>query len=303
MQANLKFTSLLERDRPTLLDGGLATQLEAQGCDIGNGLWSASLLGSNPQAIVAAHRAYLDVGAECVATASYQASREGYAKLGMSHEQADAMMLLSVDLARQAVEESGSSAAVAASLGPYGAMLHDGSEYTGDYGVTSVTLSDFHAPRLRVLDQSNADALALETVPSMQEAEVLADLLRGCKTPSWLSFSCRDDKHICDGTRISEAAKLFVDHPKVVAVGINCTSPQYVPALVGELRVALPDKFVLAYPNSGETFDSKSNSWSGTVTPGDCATAASEWISAGAKAVGGCCRMGPEHIKAMAGLI
>ena len=300
MQPDSRFIDLLERDQPLLLDGGLATQLEAQGCDIGNELWSASILQTDPDAIVAAHHAYLAAGAECLATASYQASREGFATRGMSHDEADALMLLSVALAQRARLEAESDAAIAASLGPYGAILHDGSEYSGDYGVTSEVLRDFHSTRLRLFDAAGADVIALETIPSLQEATVLSDLLRDCKTPSWISFSCRDEKHISDGTAIADVARLFAGHPSVVAVGVNCTPPQYAAALVRELRIAAPDKLAMAYPNSGETFNVSNNSWSGTVTPGDCATAAIEWIEAGAKVVGGCCRMGPEHIRAMA---
>ncbi len=303
LQPNSKFIRLLERKRPLLLDGGLATQLEAQGCDIGNELWSASMLQTNPEAIVAAHHAYLAAGAECLATASYQASREGFAKQGISHGEADALMLLSVALAKRARKEAGSGAAIAASLGPYGAMLHDGSEYSGDYGVSSQELHDFHSTRLQLFDDAGVDVLALETIPSLQEAEVLAELLRSCKTSSWIAFSCRDEKHISDGTSLAEVAKLFAGHPSVVAVGINCTPPQYAAALVRELRAAAADKFAIAYPNSGEIYNVGDNSWLGTVTPGDCAAAAGEWIEAGAKVVGGCCRMGPEHISAMASLI
>ena len=295
-----KFTGLLRRDRPLLLDGGLATQLEAQGCDIGTDLWSASLLKSDPDAIVSAHCAYLAVGAECVATATYQASRDGYAKMGLSSDEADALMLLSIVLAKRACERSGLDAAIAASLGPYGAMLHDGSEYTGQYDVSSTELRAFHEPRLQLLDDAGTDVLALETIPSAEEAEVLSDLLRQCRTPAWISFSCRDEQHICDGTPITAVAELFADHPSVVAVGINCTPPQYAAGLIRELQRALPNKHLLAYPNSGETYDADDNSWSGTVTPGDCASAAAKWIDAGAKIVGGCCRMGPEHIGAMA---
>jgi homocysteine S-methyltransferase len=298
-----KFAALLRRERPLLLDGGLATQLEAQGCDIGNDLWSASLLSTHPDAIVAAHRAYLEVGAECLATASYQASREGYAKQGLTAEAADALMLLSVALAKSACDEAGKDAAIAASLGPYGAMLHDGSEYTGSYGVSSRELRVFHEPRLRLFDSAAVDVLALETIPSLQEAEVLCELLRDCRTPSWISFSCRDGKHISDGTEVTEVAAMFVDHPGVAAVGINCTPPQFAAELVSRLSAVLPEKHILAYPNSGETYDANNNSWSGTVTPGDCAAAAAEWLAAGAKIVGGCCRMGPEHIGAMAAVI
>ena len=297
------FVRLLERDRPLLLDGGLATQIETQGCDIGNELWSASLLQTNPEAIVVAHRAYISAGAECLATASYQASREGFGKQGMSQDEADAMMLLSVALAKRARKEAAADVAIAASLGPYGAMLHDGSEYSGNYGVSSKVLRDFHRTRLRLFDSAGADVLALETIPSLQEAKVLVELLANCETPSWISFSCRDAERISDGTPVSEVVSLFAGHPSVVAVGVNCTPPQYAPALVRELRAAVPDKFVMSYPNSGETYNVSDNSWSGTVTPGDCAAAAGEWIESGAKVVGGCCRMGPEHIRAMALLI
>jgi homocysteine S-methyltransferase len=303
MQPYSRFTRLLEREQPTLLDGGLATQLETQGCDIGNELWSASLLQSNPEAIVTAHRAYLEAGAECLATASYQASREGFAKTGLSHDEADALMLLSVALAKRARKESESEAAIAASLGPYGAMLHDGSEYRGDYGVSSQALKDFHESRLRLFDAAGADVIALETIPSLQEAKVLAELLADCQTPSWVSFSCPNERDISDGTPIDAVAALFAEHPTVAAVGINCTPPQFAPALVHKLRAAVPDKVVMVYPNSGEIYNVSDNSWSGTVTPSDCAAAARDWIDAGAKIVGGCCRMGPEHISAMAAMI
>lgn len=303
----IAFAAALRRPGPILLDGGLATQLEAQGCDIGNNLWSASLLATNAQAIVAASRAYLDAGAECIATASYQASRGGFATLGLSAADADRLMLSSVELAQQARDEyladntsCGQIPLIAASIGPYGAALHDGSEYTGNYDVGTDTLRVFHAERLQLFDESDADVLALETIPSLTESEVLAQLLRACKTPVWVSFSCRDERHISDGTPVEDVASLFCDHPTVLAVGINCTPPQYVVSLIGRIRKVLPDTAILAYPNSGETYNAIENSWSGTVSPLDCATAAQDWVSAGAKLVGGCCRMRPDHIAAMA---
>jgi len=306
----LTFEEMLRRDKPLLLDGGLATQLETQGCDIGNPLWSASILLSGPQAIVEAHRAYLDAGAECVTSASYQASREGLARRGLSEAEADELMLLSVRLAQRARSEFladhpdvATRPLVAASIGPYGAILHDGSEYRGDYGVTAETLRRFHAPRLALFDRSGADVLAVETIPSFVEARVLAGLLESCETPAWVSFSCRDDAHISDGTPVDEAAALFRDHPTVLAVGLNCTPPQFAPALVRRIRAAAPGKAVIAYPNSGETYHAGSNNWSGTVTPGDCGEAMLTWVDAGATIVGGCCRMGPGHIRAMKGAI
>lgn len=300
------FARALQRDKPLLLDGGLATQLEAQGCDIGGVLWSAALLRTDPDAIVQATRAYLDAGAECVATASYQASREGFSQQGIPAADADRLMTLSVDLACRARDEFLAAQPevafhplIAASVGPYGAMLHDGSEYRGDYGVTADVLRRFHESRLRLFDASGADVLALETIPSALEAEVLTTLLRDCTTPAWVSFSCRDNRHISDGTPLAEVAALFADLPQVLAVGINCTPPQFAADLVQLIRSAAPTKAALAYPNSGEIYNVENNAWSGTVTPVDCAAAARQWLAAGAKIVGGCCRMGPEHIRAM----
>ncbi|MDJ0711080.1 MAG: homocysteine S-methyltransferase [Woeseiaceae bacterium] len=288
------FLDALTRDRPLILDGGLSTQLEAQGCDIGGVLWSAALLQSNPEQIVSATRAFVDAGAECVATATYQASREGFAQVGVSQTEADALMLSAVALARQAGPD-----VVAASLGPYGAMLHDGSEYRGDYGVPEATLRAFHAPRLAMFNDSDADVLALETIPSFVEARALAGLLAECTLPSWVSFSCRDGRHISDGTPIEEAVGVFAGISRVAAVGINCTPPQYAQELIERVGRALPGKIIIAYPNSGENYNVDNNSWSGTVTARDCAAAARTWVASGAGIVGGCCRMGPEHIRAI----
>lgn len=304
------FAEALEAAGPILLDGGLATQLEAQGCDIGNTLWSASLLATDAQAIVDASRAYLDAGAEIIATASYQASRGGFATLGLSADEADNLMLLSVDLAKKARDEfladnpdSERVPIIAASIGPYGAAQHDGSEYTGNYDVDYDELREFHHSRLKVFEKSDADVLALETIPSLVEAQVLAELLHDAGIPAWISFSCCDAQHISDGTSIEDVVSLFRNHPTVLAVGINCTPPQYATALILRINKVLPDTAIVAYPNSGETYDVTDNSWSGTVTPLDCAAAATDWVLAGARIVGGCCRMGPQHIRAMAKVI
>lgn len=291
------FASALERSAPLIIDGGLATQLEAQGCDISNPLWSASLLLEQPREIIAASRAFLDAGAECIATASYQASYEGFSQQGLSAEKARELMLLSVELALDARGQS--RALIAASIGPYGAMLHDGSEYRGDYDVAMETLRAFHAGRLRLFDESEADILACETIPSIGEARVLAELLAGCDTPAWVSFSCPDAQHISDGTPVEEAAAVFRDHPTVLAAGLNCTPPQYATELVRRFRASLPGKAVIAYPNSGETWDAASGAWSGTASPLDFAAAADDWVAAGASIVGGCCRTGPGHIAAI----
>jgi homocysteine S-methyltransferase len=300
------FRAALERNRPLIIDGGLATQLEAQGCDLGNALWSASLLLDQPEAVVAAGRAFLDAGAECIATVSYQASHQGFAERGLSAEESDDLMRLSVQLASRARDEfldahpdRTFTPLIAGSIGPYGAMRHDGSEYFGHYGVSPEELREFHAARLDLFDASDVDVLACETIPSILEARVLADLLAECDTPSWVSFSCTDARHISDGASVEAAAALFRDHPTTLAVGLNCTPPQYAEDLVGRFRDAAPDKTIIAYPNSGETWVAETGEWTGTASPVDYAQAARTWVAAGAGVVGGCCRTSPAHIAAI----
>ncbi len=300
------FENALHRDGPVLIDGGLATQCEAQGCDLNNSLWSASLLHAQPAALVAAHLAYLEAGAEGIASASYQASRTGFASLGYTKSQADELIIRSIDLARSAVTqfcsdhpENKRAPWVAASLGPYGAIRQDGSEYTGDYGLSKQELRQFHEHRLALFDSSDADVIACETIPSLAEAQVLGDLLTACRKPAWISFSCRDDAAISDGTPIEQVAALFHNHPSVMAVGVNCTPPNLMEMLIKRIHIVVPDKAIIIYPNSGEVYDAADNSWSGTTTADECGAAALGWVQAGAKIVGGCCRMGPEHIRAM----
>lgn len=305
--SNDTFETLLARDAPITIDGGLATQCEAMGCDIDGNLWSAALLQKDPQAIVDAHRTFLDAGAEIIITASYQANRAGFMARGLSPSEADELIVRSVALAIQARQQylQDISATqyvplVAASVGPYGAALNDGSEYTGQYNVSRAALREFHEDRLRLLDDSDADLLACETIPSIDEAQVLCELLQESKNPAWVSFSCRDETCISDGTPIAEAAALFHRHPHVLAVGINCTAPQFAVPLILAIKDAVPDKSVVVYPNSGETYHVEDNSWSGTVTAVDWARAARTWHAAGAVLIGGCCRMGAQHVQAIA---
>ncbi len=300
-----EFAALLAAGRPVLIDGGLSTQCEAMGHNIDGELWSAQLLQSNPRAIVDATRAYLDAGARIVATASYQASRQGLMATGLAEDEANALILSSVDLAGQACQEyladnpDAQRPLVAISIGPYGAVMHDGSEYTGDYDIEDEDLRSFHEERLRLLDASDAELFACETIPSGREAAILAELLNDVSKPAWVSFSCRDESHLADGTPVEVAAGHFRDHPGVLALGVNCVPPEIVLPLIAELRRTAPGKSIVVYPNSGEIYRSEDNSWHGTSTPLQCERAAAEWIAAGAYLVGGCCRIGPEQIAAM----
>lgn len=287
-------------ERPLVLDGGLATRLESYGCDLGDGLWSARLLAEAPELIRRVHRDYFEAGADVAIAAGYQASIQAFTGRGASRAEAAGLVARSVELAR-AERDAFGAGLVAAGVGPYGAALADGSEYTGDYGLDEDGLHSWHQERWRVLADAGADLLACETIPSMPEARALARLLS--ETPgarAWISFSCRDGEHINDGTPLREAvAELAPLHSdgRLVAVGVNCTAPRHVPALVR--TVAGAGVLAIAYPNSGEVWDALSRRWSGTGRPEEFGGAAVAWYEAGAVLVGGCCRTGPEHIRSV----
>lgn len=286
-------------DTPFLIDGGLSNVLEAQGCDLNHPLWTAKLLDRQPEAIIQAHMDYLKAGASCITTASYQASVPGFMALGYTKEQAEKLMLKSIDLAFEAIERSNWSERplVAASIGPYGAYLANGSEYRGDYGVSEETLIDFHQNRIQLLEQSPADWFACETIPSFEEAKVLAAILNSVGKPAWVSFSCQNEGQLNDGTAIQTAAALFKDHPKVFAIGVNCTAPKFISDLIKVLKITVGDKKVVVYPNSGEAYHAKTKTWRGTSDPQAYVEMTKEWLALGADMIGGCCRIGPQHIK------
>ncbi|WP_066936043.1 homocysteine S-methyltransferase [Microtetraspora fusca] len=276
-----------------ILDGGLATHLEALGCDLSDDLWSAKLLIEDPGMIRQVHLDYYAAGADVATTASYQASIPGFVRRGLTSREAADLIRLSVELAVQARDTAGHGL-VAASVGPYGAYLADGSEYTGDYDLDEAELTAWHRDRLEILANAGADLLACETIPSLAEARALATLLG--ELPSvraWVSFSCRDDEHISDGTPLRECAALFAELPQVIAVGVNCTAPRHIPGLIGRLK----GKPVVVYPNSGETWDAAGRRWLGLTDPVEYGEAAARWHALGAAYVGGCCRTTPEHIR------
>ena len=296
--------SMLDAHRPLLLDGGLGSELAARGCDVSSPLWSAELIGSRPDAIVEVHRAYLDAGARIIISASYQASIPGLRAAGYDLPAIEAVFAGATDLARRARDEflrdnpgCGYSPLVAASVGPYGAWLADGSEYRGNYGVDDALLQRFHARRLRWLDDSGADLLACETIPDLQEARVLAQLLASTSTPGWISFCCRDSEHLQDGNRLLDAVALFEELPNVVALGVNCCAPEFVNGLIANLRSVAGERLIVVYPNSGAQYDAGRKCWFGQETARQWSRQAVAWYQAGADIIGGCCRIGPEHIR------
>lgn len=306
---NNPIASILDRYPALVIDGALATELENRGYDLKDDLWSAKILLEQPEAIRKLHYDYFKAGADCAITASYQATIEGFTKRGLSEKEAVALLQKSVRLAIEARDEFWADEAnrvdrfkpfVAASIGPYGAYLADGSEYRGNYGLSEQQLMDFHRPRMKALIEAGAEMLACETIPCLIEAQALVRLLDEFQSiPAWISFSCRDEIHVNEGQRLEECVRLVEGNPFVAAVGVNCTSPNYVPSLIREARKATA-KPVLVYPNSGETYDAHMNDWDGNPVYESFGEEAQEWYKAGARLIGGCCRTTPQDIQDIA---
>jgi len=289
-----------------ILDGGLATELERRGYDISGPVWSARVLLETPEAIEQLHYDYFTVGADCVITASYQASYEGLATLGLSQEETSALLLQSVSLAEAARDRFNKDSAdekrryVAASVGPYGATLHDGSEYHGNYGLSFAELKSFHEKRFMVLSGSTPDVLACETIPSLDEARALAGLLREhAATDAWFSFTSPDGVHTAHGEKLVDCARFLDAEERVIAVGVNCVHPRVVRTAIREL-IAGTDRPIVVYPNSGERWDIVQHKWTGVPDDESLATLAPSWVESGASIVGGCCRTGPKEIADLA---
>ena len=300
--------NILQSQPAVILDGALATELEHRGCDLNDPLWSARVLLETPEIIRSVHADYFAAGADCAITASYQATFEGFAGRGISQNQAADLMRLSVRLALEARDAFWNNLKnriarvrpfVAASVGPYGAFLADGSEYHGDYGLTEQELMVFHRPRMAVLAASGADMLACETIPSLLEARALVKLLAEFPNISaWISFSAKDGLHINNGETLAECVTELESCPQVAAIGVNCTAPQFVADLVKSVR-DLTKKPILVYPNSGETYNATTKHWNGETTCDSFANDARAWFEAGATVIGGCCRTSPDHIQAL----
>ena len=283
-----------------VLDGGFGTELERRGCDVRGDLWSAEALLGRPDLVEDVHAAYLDAGADCITTGSYQVSFEGFAHAGLSA--ADTIRALKASMAiadaarRRVVGPSRRRAFIAASVGPYGAILHNGAEYHGRYGIPAEELVAFHRSRLEHLQDGPVDLIACETVPSLQEASAM---LRALSTfphlRAWLAFTCMDGRHTGSGDEIAECARVAGESPQVVAVGVNCTAPPLVGALIDRLTAATT-KPVVVYPNSGQHWDAEARSWTGRSCVADYGALAVHWHSRGARWIGGCCGTTPEHI-------
>ncbi len=292
---------------PVVVDGGLSTQLERLGQDTSGLLWTGRVLLESPDAIARAHTAYISAGADVVITSSYQVSRQGFVRAGMSAAEADNALVASTTAARAATQGAGRPVRIAASVGPYGAILHDGSEYRGHYGRSRAELAAFHRERLDVLAATRPDLLAVETIPDVREAEALADVLRDHPDlPAWMSFSAMDGTRVCAGQPIEEAVLVAASVPSMTAVGVNCTDPRYVSELVERMH-DVTDLPIVVYANAGGRWDPADGQWHDGDGDDEGAAFAdglvAQWLAAGATAIGGCCGTDSRTISRIASLL
>ncbi|TWT00581.1 homocysteine S-methyltransferase [Planomicrobium sp. CPCC 101079] len=298
-------------DYPILiLDGAMATELENYGCNLNDRLWSAKIVMEKPELIKQVHLDYFHAGADCAITASYQATIEGYKERGLTEEEAIALIKKSVRLASEARDEFWTNLndksgrpkpLVAASVGPYGAFLSDGSEYRGNYSLTEDELVAFHKDRIRVLVEAGADLLACETLPCLAEAKAILKVLEEFPgVCAWFSFSAKDGFHISDGEKISVCAEWLDGEEQAAAIGINCSAPQFIESLINEIK-SRSSKPIIVYPNSGEQYDPTSKTWNEELAANPFSASTQRWHEAGAQIIGGCCRTTPEDIAAITG--
>ena len=278
----------------TKIDGGLSTALENNGNKLTTSLWTGELIRTAPSEITKAHLDFINAGSQVIITSSYQLSYLGCGKRGWSESETDEALRASTQLAKDAVNKSGKDVKVAASVGPYGAALADGSEYKGNYGVSKSALKDFHARRLELLIATSPDLLALETIPDTVEVEVLLELLSDCPIPFWVSYSCKAGNQTNAGQTFAEAVAIAQD---AIAVGINCTAPELITDL---LRSANSKKPYVVYPNSGRVWDANKKEWIGSRGYGFDAKLIKQWQDCGAEFIGGCCGIGAAEIEQLA---
>ena len=298
----MNFREALDHKSPMVLDGGMSNVLMSLGANLDTELWCAELLDSSPDLILQAHLKYLQAGVDILTSCTYQASVEGFEKLGFRSEQIEELFKDSIRLMQQARDlyfETHAKRPVylAASLGPYGAYLADGSEYTGNYQVPDATLRKFHAARLECLIGSGHDIVAFETIPRLQEAEIIAELMSNYRMDGWVSFSCSSGQTLRDGTLLSDAAGVFKNIPHVFAVGVNCVPPEIISEAIEVINATVPLKHTVVYPNAGQQYDAQTKTWSSEHQSSNFQYLARQWSRQGANIIGGCCEIGSQEIR------
>ncbi|MDF2910216.1 MAG: homocysteine S-methyltransferase [Sporolactobacillus laevolacticus] len=307
-----RIRDILNRFRPIILDGAIATEIEKQGISINSKLWSAVAIREHPDSMKKVHLDYFRAGADVATTNTYQATIPGFQQCGYTKREAEELIEKAVTIAVKARAEFWDSLSpeqqkirpfplIAGSIGPYGAYLADGSEYTGNYSLSDAEYKVFHLSRMQIVKHAGADVFAFETMPNFQETKALVKILEDefPDDEAWLSFSLGDEQHLCDGTPLLDAVAYFNTSPQIAAIGVNCIATAMIQPAI-ELIKQVTDKPILVYPNSGEIYDPATKTWLDSETRQDFGSASKAWFHTGASLIGGCCRTTPEEIRQIA---
>lgn len=293
-----------ELTKPLLIDGAMSTALEQLGADTNNSLWTASVLANQPALVKKVHQEYFKAGARLAITDTYQANVPAFIRNGYSKQETHSLIQRAVALAKEArdeyQQETGIYNYVAGALGPYGAYLANGSEYTGDYHLSTIEYQQFHRPRLTDILTVGVDVIAIETQPRLDEVLAELDLVKELApdTLCYVSFSLKDSTRLPDGTPLAVAARTVAKYPNVFAVGVNCIPLEEVTATIETIHQAT-DKPVIAYPNSSATYDPTTKTWSYPHGRRSLVDYLPQWLAAGLTIIGGCCTTTPQDIAAL----
>jgi len=290
------------RDPFTVIDGGLSTALELLGADISGSLWTAQTVIDDPVLLERAHRSFVEAGADIIATASYQCGTKQFESIGLSAKEARDALASTTTIARRAVE--GTSVAVAASVGPFGASLANGSEYNGRYGVEWQQVEDYHREKLAILVDSGADLIAIETIPLADEALLIAEILEELGAPpAWFSFGFADETQTYGLDAVEKVVLSIAGYADLVAIGLNCTHPRYVDSLLASMSELVSGIPLIVYPNHGREWDAVARCWIGDSMSISAVETVTRWVDLGARFIGGCCGIGPEDIAHLGNLV
>jgi len=288
-----------------ILDGGFATELEKKGFDLKDRLWSAKIIAEAPLAVKEVHLSYLNAGADCIISSSYQATVPGFVSAGYSRKEAVELIGRSVKIAIESIKAFNDLEPdtvkrprpfLAASAGCYGAFLADGSEYRGDYHLELEGYKNFHKERVDILAEAGAGIIAFETFPSMEEAAAVAELMDEYNDLEyWIVFTVRDFETTSHGDSFKDCIKMLQGKKNLIAAGINCSPPELISPILDSLDPELKRNFAV-YPNSGEHYHTDCSCWDDDPSASDYYSYAGEWHKKGAVIIGGCCRTGPSDI-------
>ena len=303
----MDFTEFLT-NHTVVLDGAMSTPLERLGADTNNDLWTAKALIDNEELVYEVHKMYFEAGADLIITDTYQANVQAFEKVGYSEKEARNLIKKAVKIAQKARDDyenrTGKHNYIAGTIGPYGAYLANGSEYRGDYELSTKEYQQFHLPRIEELVNAEVDILAIETQPKLDEVLAILELLKE-KYPQqkvYVSYTLSYDDTISDGTPLPRAIHALEDYSQVIAVGINCVKLELVEPALKNMK-EITDKHLIVYPNSSAVYDPKSKTWSQPKTSATFEELIPNWYEAGARIIGGCCTTGPKEIKAVADFI